>query len=509
MAQKGKKPTTDDNEGLFSEIARKFKANPGLYIGSVVILLLVSVTFLAGDFLFRGGGGDIDLTFGYYDKVPISWLPGNRFSQYVEQLERQYRGSIDPNDFQATISLWNQAFEMTAVYTAVLQEVKRSNYEVPERIVDREVARMPQFQENGRFSPALYRQMSDTSRLTLWRQVRDELTVIQFYNDLFTLSMPESESNFISGMASDMRTFEMVSFLVDDFPNSEYLAYAVENADLFRTIHLSRIIVSSEREARRILESIGNETTTFEDAAKAQSQDGFADRGGDMGIRYTFELEREIPNNDIRERIFSLGREELSEIIQLDDSWAFFRVEDELKPADFDDETTMDRVRSYMRNFQRGLMEDWAIKQAEEFIAEVQTEGFDSAARRIGKETHVVGPLPINYGNIELFPSLELFSIPEFSRQELLDLSRNTNFWRTVFSAQLNTPSEPLVHGRNVLVFFPTEQVEADEERINEIASMYSSSLNRITEISLQPYFMNSPRMDNRFWETYFRFFLQ
>jgi hypothetical protein len=306
-----------------------------------------------------------------------------------------------------------------------------------------------------------------------------------------------------------MRTFDIVSFQVDAYPDSEYLAYGTEHPDLFRSIHLSRIsVASSEKEAQSILASIKDGTSTFEDAARAQSQDGYADRGGDMGIRYIFELEEEITDNQDREKITGLGREELSDVIRIGERWAFFRVEDELKSADFEDEMVMEKIRSYMRNYQRGRMEDWAIKEARDFIFDVNAADFDSALESLGKSKSSFGPIPINYGNVDLFNSLESFDIPDLSRQELSDLSKNENFWKTAFYTQVNTPSEPLVQGGKVIVLLPTEEIESEETSIEGIASTYSSYwLDYMMEQSLQTYFLNSPKMDNRFFDTYFRYF--
>ena len=514
MAKKDSKNHVNEKDSGLSEIMGKFKANPALYIGSVIILVLVVVTFVGGDFLSGGRryvqkGGD--LTFGYYDNVPISWVAGNRLSQYYDQLVRRYRDQIDLNNFQIAMSLWSQAFEAAAVNIAVLQEMKRSGYEPPEKVVDREVAKLSQFQdEKGNFSIFLYRQMSESSRLSLWRQVREELTAIQFYNDIFGLLIPAGEKEFITKMGSDMRSFGMVYFPVDDFPDSEYLSWARENADLFKSIHLSKITINSgERAAKKILESIKDGTTTFEDAARAQSQDNYADRGGDMGVQYAYDLERDITDEQARENIFSLGKGELSAVVKLDDRWVFFRIEDEIKPADFDDGAVMDRVRSYMRNYERGRMEDWAIARADEFIADAKEDGFDNTARRKSRERSNIGPLPINYGNVGLFTTLSEFNISALQERELSELSKNTNFWKTAFSTPLNTPSSPLVHGNKVLVFFPDLQIEIDKERADGISSMYSDYwLGSITEQSLQPFFMNSPRMKNNFWETYSKFFL-
>jgi len=295
----------------------------------------------------------------------------------------------------------------------------------------------------------------------------------------------------------------MVSFPVESYPETEFMAYAQQNADLFRTIHLSKITVNTnEREARRILDTIKNGTSTFEDAARAQSQDGYADRGGDMGSRYAFDLDSDIPNSQVRESIFSIRRGELSDVIQVADSWMIFRVEEELKQADFTDFSTMDRVRAYLRNFDRGRMEDWAVARAMEFIADVNVSGFDEAVYLHNLEKQFFGPLPINYGGIDLFSTLDSFNISGIDTQNMIN---NENFWRIAFSSDLNNPSLPFVQGSNVLVLLPTEQIYAEEAEIENITSMYSSYWTSfVAERSIQSYFLNNDRMDDRFLESYF-----
>jgi len=509
MAQNDKKVTAVGKDPAGSELYRKFKANPVLFIGTVVVLVLVIVSFVLVPAFVPDSGGGVDWTFGYYDKVPIAIVPGNFFSQYYEQLLSDYRNIVDINDFSVGIYLWRQAFEGAAVHTAVLQEMKRSNYTVPTSTVDREFAKMPQFWENGVFSTVLFRQMSETTRLVLWRQLNDNIAKYQYYSDLGNLLLPSTEADFIGNMFSNMRSFDIVTFSVDDYPDSEFLSFAGNNADLFRTIHLSMIsVTSSEREARRILETVRNGTSTFEDAARDHSKDGFADRGGDMGIRYVYEIEREITDASARAGIYRLRRGELSDVINVGSTWAFFRVEDELKAGDFQEDAVMERVRSYVRNFQRGIMEDWTIAQAREFISDAEFSGFDSAAWLRGMEKSSFGPLPINYGSLDIHTSLKSFTIPILTSTEISDLSINENFWRIAFSTRVNTPSEPFVQGSKVIVLLPTEQIAADEERAADVAMLYSSYwLNYITEQSIQPYFMHTPKMDDRFWDTYYRLF--
>jgi parvulin-like peptidyl-prolyl isomerase len=512
MALKSKKTTERDKDSSSSEILHRFKTNPALFIGTIIVLILVIVSFVLVPALVpegRKGGGD--LTFGYYDKVPISWVPGNYFARYQEYIAQYYQRIMDTSQLQYEgLNIWRQAFEGAAVHTAILQEMKKSKYTVPVKTVDKEVAKLPQFQdEKGRFSPTLYQKMSSNSRLVLWRQMQEELTKTQYLDDMKGLLQSTEEAKFIGNMSSKMRSFETTAFQVDAYPDSEYLAFARGNPDLFKSIHLSRISVnSSEKEALSILASIKDGTSTFEDAARSQSQDGYADRGGDMGVSYLFELEQEITDAQDREKIISLNKDELSGVIKAGERWAFFRAEEELKPANFEDEAVMERVRAYMRNYERGRMEDWAVEQAKAFIADANSDGFDSALEKHGKSKGSFGPVPVNYGSVDLFASLESLSITDFSSQDLSDLSRNHNFWKTAFSTRLNTLSEPLVQGSKVLVLFATEQIEAEESSIEGIASTYSSYwLSNANDQSFQTYFINSSKMDNRFIDTYFRYF--
>jgi len=507
MAQKEKKNPNKDKESSSGEISRRFKQNPALFIGTVVVLVLVIVSFVLVPALTpqaAGAGGEY--TFGYYDKVPIAWVPGNVFSRYRDQavwnLQAQGR---DVNDFYAYYEVLRSAFESTVVHTAVLQMMKKSNYAVPEKTVDREVAKLPQFQENGRFSRALYNQMSDSTRLTLWRQVSEDLSNQLFFNDYQNLLVPSTEVDFIVNMASVLREFELVYFKIDDFPESEYLAFARNRSSLFDTIHLSMISVNSnEREARRILDSIKDGTVTFEEAARNHSLIN-AETGGYLGSRYAYELDSLVPDAEARRLLLSLGRGGLSDLVRIEENWAIFRIEEELKKVDLEDESLLERVRAYLVNNEKGLMYDWATEQANEFIADAKESGFENAANWRNMERHKIGPLPINYGSIALYYMLEYFPISGFTEQDMQNMAANENFWKTAFSTSLQTPSAPFVQGDYVLVLFPIDQTSAEENDLENIKSMYSSYwVQYIAEQSLQTYFLESDKMEDNFINVFF-----
>jgi hypothetical protein len=549
MASKEKTP--HPHEKHESEMLRRFKANPFIFIGSFFILALVVVAFVMPSSARMGSGrGGPDLTFGYYDKVPITYVPGNYFSEMVDQYRPASRGGDDP---YAGYEQWYRAFQETVIHTAMLREMSKAGYSAPAKTVDREVAKLPYFQDNGRFSSALYRQMDETRRLNLWRQIQDSIVKTRYSVDVSGLLTPSAEGEFIGNMAVHQRSFEIAVFDVDSYPDEEYDAYLSDHRERFGTTHLSMIAVSSnEREAQKILASIRDGETTFEDAARAHSKDNYADRGGDMGIKAAHELSYDIPDEAVREKALALGKGEYSDIMKADvlmrdpstggadfaPGWVFFRAEEAVQAADITDPAVLDRVRTYVRNYARGRMEDWAIEQANSFIAQVNETGFEAAVSGQGVVTRTFGPVPLNYGNVDLFPPLptqealtglnrildpdnylayeyrSLLSayragISEKTVSEISSAASDENFWKAAFSTPVNTPSQPVVRESKVLVLFPTGETEAESESVEQISSLFNSFwLSRNSQQSLYSFILNSPKLEDKFIDMYFRIFM-
>jgi len=490
-----------------SELLHRFKTHPFLFIGTFLVLIIIIVAFVLVPAIVPEAGrrASVDLTFGYYDKVPITYVPGNYFAQYYEMVSRYRQNQDSENYGYMGYQIWRESYEAAALHTAILQEMKNAGYTTPVKKVDREVAGLPQFQENGRFSSTLYNRMDNNSRLSLWRQVQEEIAEKHFRSDVTGLLKPSAEAEFIGRMEARQRSFKVTVFDVDAYPDEEYEAYAREHSDLFRNVRLSMVTLgSSEREARRVLDSIKNGETTFEDAARAHSKDVYADRGGDMGMKMFHELSVDIPEEETRDLVISLAAGDYSNVIKTEAGWLFFRCEDAAQEADLTDPAVMEKVKAYLRNFERGRMEDWAINKASEFIALANERGFDEALSLQGLRSGSFGPVPVNFGNIELFTTLQAQSVPELSGS-----AENENFWKVAFSTPVGKPSRWIVQGSSVLVLFPVEEIEAEASRQETIASNFSAYwLDYMIGQSMQQFFLNSPKMEDKFMDVYFRYFV-
>jgi hypothetical protein len=180
-------------------------------------------------------------------------------------------------------------------------------------------------------------------------------------------------------------------------------------------------------------------------------------------------------------------------------------LEASLQGASPGDTNFMDKIRTYILDFERGQVEDWLINQANEFAAAVKADGFDSALSERNLEKRSFGPLPLNYGGVDLFTSLSSASVEELSSAE-----SNENFWKRAFFTELNTPAEPLVLGSNVVVLYPTEETVKDAADAENIKTAYDSYwLSYNAERSLRTFFITNEKLEDNFMGTYLLNFMQ
>ena len=501
MPSREKKPSQIKDESGKSELVRRFKANPFLFTGTVVILVIIVIAFVFVPAIVPDAFGGGDLTFGFYNRVPIQYVPGNHF-HHVQQflMQRHQPAHDDPNFMQTVAQIWRHAFEEAAIRIGILDKMRQAGFIVPEDVINREMAELPHFQENGRFSLARYRAMDNNTRMTLWRQVHENYIVEHYLSDVANVRTPSNEVSFVSAMGSRQRTFDLAVFSMHSFPFSEIISFTEANPQLFRTARISGITVTTEREARQVLNFVGNGTMSFEEAAQKHSQDWAASRGGEMGSYMSFELGWVIANDEARESILNLQPGELTNVYRVPGGWAFYRLDEAVHQADVDDPAMYVRLRNYFMHNMRGRVEDWVFSEVERFSALAQEIGFDGAIAAEGMVKRSFGPISLNFGNSVLFTSISGVGVPE-----LQHAGDNGFFWRAAFLTPIGTLSRPIVIDETILVLLPLEETQMDESDIGFIESYYPFWINSSVEEASRSYFLNNEKMDDRFLETFWR----
>lgn len=508
---------------------RRFRQQPFVFTGTVVVLVLVVVTFVfwgAGDWILpnRSALSNNQLTFGYYDNIPVELTPGSFFAltrqSYIDYYRSAYQWSGENADMQST----QQAFTLAVVRTAVLDMVKKARYMPPQALVDKQVSELPKYQENGIFSVLRYRQETSARHIQTVQEVREGMLIERYQDDVIgrtedgpeakfipAIKIPAAEADFFGAMAGPVRSFLMAVFPYSGFPDSEIVSYVDKNPELFQNTHLSQLTISSsENDAKQILSSLQNGTTSFEDAAIAQSKDAFAANGGDAGERMVYELDALIPDESVRASVVSLAEKALSPVIKTSAGWTIFRAESAAAAPDTANKAVLDKIRARLNDTERGVIEDWLIARANEFALAAGTGDFTAAAERFGAQTLDFGPVPVNFGDNALFPTL---SPPNTTPNHELGVAANSeNFWKTAFSTAVGAVSAPFVIDaslNSVVVLQPLSETADDEEAADNARAEFLAgfaSYETQDEI-LRDTVVNSDKFRNEFSARYFEVF--
>ncbi len=467
MASEDKKKRGGDSEPRTKISTRR----PFLYLFSVIVLVIIVVTFVGAPLITQTAGGSRRLVFGSYRGEEIVYSPGNYFARQYQQAAARARDQGQDSDLQTQLrQVWRQAFNQALFHTAVMQKAEQSGLVVSESRVDREIAQHPQFQENGSFSGDAYRQTSSQERFSLRTYLREQAIQQRYVADkLQAMKTSPGEIEFVQDMASPERSFRYVAFDYTDYPREEVLGFARDNRELFRRIDLSVITITGEEaEAGRIREQIANRESTFEEMARAHSADQFADTGGDMGRRYFYELEPDVEDTEQLEQVFELPQGDLSPVIDARNGWVIYRVNQTAQPIDLDNEDAIADVRSYLSTFERGRIEDYMAEQATTFREAASGSSFADAAAAQGLSVNQTGYFPINYGNLPIFGRVNSQDSDVLSRAAFRE-----SFFVTAFGLDQEEVSEPVTLRNALVVLQLDDEREASEDSVAFLDTYY------------------------------------
>ncbi|MDR2842175.1 MAG: peptidylprolyl isomerase [Spirochaetaceae bacterium] len=525
MASKDKKSSFSHRDSGKEELAKRFRQNPFIFIGTFVVLVLVIVSFVLVPAIVPQG---VELsisasTFGYWDGKPIAYTSGSLFYNFQKQYEddsqaRRARMQIQyQTEGQSKSALWNEnfdvwsnAFNAAVMRTAVLDIMKKSGYQPPKELIDKMVASLPLFQVNGRFSSPKFEDLKRTDPiriLTMWQDVRDNYVAQRFYEDAGSLLVSSQEADFIGSMAKTERTLKIATMTYSAFPDSALISFVEKNPANYKELQLSQITIkSSEKDAKNLLADIKNKKTTFEAAARSQSEDNFKDKGGDAGVRYVFEFAGVVTNDEDRASLANLTEGSFSDVYKSPEGWVFFSALKDAKNPDLSNSASLEKVRSYFNFAERGTIEDWLLDKANELVRLSKKVSFDEAANTMEFSVGEVGPISINYGNSSLFTVLDSSKIPSFSNA----ITRDKNFWKTAFLTKIQSPSEPIVLSGGgsdcVAVIYPTEEIIQDDSDLEAIKSNFSTYWeNQTINQEIQNSILTSKKFENNFFNAYTR----
>jgi parvulin-like peptidyl-prolyl isomerase len=295
-----------------------------------------------------------------------------------------------------------------------------------------------------------------------------------------------------------------VTFPFSSYPDEDVRAYAAANSGIFSEIRLSRITVADEETANRVVARLDARELPFDEMARDESQDSYAEDGGLMGwIRYHDITD--LISSEEADGLFSLSAGSIAGPFETRFGWVVFRVEQAATAPNPDD--ILDDVRAYMESDEVGLLEDAMISRAEAFREAAAASGFNVAASEENLEVGSTGFFPLNYGGDTL-----IGGVPDTSTHpELVPAVRSDEFWvNTLALAEIGDVSEPVVLGDAVVVFTLGDVRDAQafpEEWSDWRRQQMEAEFMRTRQDDLQGLVLDSPLLRDEFSSAYARVF--
>ena len=448
-----RRATQKKGDNVSDIIEKRHESHPFLYGFSVVVLVVVVVTFVLagpGGPLSRGGAGNGgSVVFGSYDGHEISYYPGSYFAQQRDAIASQYRSTS--TDEQTVQTVWYQAFLSTAQHVAILDMAATAGVTVTEDAVDKALLTYPAYlDENGKFSETRYNAASTSDRASARKLMRENLVQNAVVTDIATgIQQGSKENQFISDMAKNERSFTFVSFPFSSFPVEEVRKYGEANKSRFTKIKLSRILIKSgQSEADQIRRKIADKTSTFEELAKTYSKDTYADKGGDMGWRYAYDLEADFEAKDTAQKVLALKAGELSDVMKGTFGWMIYRCDSEAVSPDFTSPAVLDDVRKYVSSYEKGKIEDYFTGRATQMQHRADAVGLETAAREQQMSVATLQPFPINLANT--FDFAQMKATPDTATPQ--NAAYSEDFFYRAFSLGKDQVSAPIILDDEVML---------------------------------------------------------
>jgi PPIC-type PPIASE domain/SurA-like N-terminal domain len=505
-ARDSQKASRKDTEQPGKDRSRRSRMSPWMYAFSVGILVVIVVTFVGGPMLSGTGSGG-SISFGSYAGEEIEYVPGNYLSRQKDAIAEQVSQSgTDSNLEWVAYQVWRAGFQNTVIHTAILQSAERSGLRFAEETIDKALTGYSGYLENGVFSASRYRDTPNTEKASIRKYYREELIHNQYMNDiLYGAKVPSAATDFIKGMASSERSFFYLRVGYEQFPEDLVWNYAEQNSDLFRKISLSRITVnSSEENARSIHQQVSADQALFEEVARTQSKDAYAEAGGYIGWQYYYSLSSDLEAKEDVDAVFGLSAGEVSDVIATPYGWVIYKANEPAVEADRENRDDIETVRSYMERFERGTIEDYLVAEGASIRERAAEEGLENVSAE-GWESGETASFPLNYGNIEILKPVQdaneesgSFAAAAYDESVLTEL----------FSLGQESVSQPQILEDKVYIFELKEITEADPQSLGTLDFYYAYLAQQYTESDMRAAILGSDKFEDNFDAVFSKYFL-
>ncbi len=463
---KTKNNTVEKQGKQTAAVEHKRKVTPGWIFG-MVVLILIAVSFVMAPAIQAVVGqksNSTGIVFGTYGKDEIKYANGNYFYKQVQNYADQYKGSTT-NQTQALYQIWKSAYDSTVLFTAVNQLASKAGIIAADEVVKRAIIDSGAYDKDGKFDVTTYQNASAETKASVEQSIRTNLPYQTVIDDVGSVLSSTAEADYIANMASNGRSFRYVAITPALYPDNLASQYALENKQLFYSMDMSVITVSTQEEAQSLYDSIKSGSTTFEDAATANSLDSYAQDGGKVGKLYYYGIVSNFKTPDEAVALLSASEGDVLGPFEATNSWTLYKMNSTPEEGDYASADLLATVKAYLANSDDAIIDTYLSDIATQMKTEATSSDLDTVAAAHGLTVSEVGSTPYNQGK-----SNYMASFSNTDKDGLLGTAASDNtVAQQLYSADQNTILDPIKSGISYLL------VQTGEDKTDDSMSSYIS----------------------------------
>ena len=486
-----------------SQQSKHYSHKKWLYIGTIIILVIVAITFLGGPAIrFWDSNSRGKIIFATYHGKDISYQSGNFFSYAYDAYADQIGlNSLNDEDVSFRLQLiWRQAYNDTLLRTATIDFAEPRGAYASRSAIDNAIIKLPRFQENDEFSIERYRNTTSQDLYQLSAVIKDDIIFNKVYTSLVDfVSFSNQEKDFFIQMGKDKYSFTIVPFEKKQYPNKELVQYFKTNKKKFQSFTLFSITFKGDKkDIQEYRRQIVDGEKTFEEQARLISTDRFADQGGLQGEIYAYAL-RNTYNDTIIQKILSLKKDNTSGVLEVSKgNYVLFKMGSEKKYIDIKKKENLTRIRDYIEQNDSSVLTQYLLKKAQEFKQDAQSNGFYRTVLQLSLKSYTLDPFPLNYGNITELGTLHSDNISGIAAGAFQE-----EFFKVFFSLSPGDVSDPVLIRETYYVAL-LDSITEDTPSISD--NEYRTFVKKIKQNSYQSFIIKEKYLDNFFQESFDRY---
>jgi hypothetical protein len=168
-------------------------------------------------------------------------------------------------------------------------------------------------------------------------------------------------------------------------------------------------------------------------------------------------------------------------------------------------------VRSYLDRYQAGLVQDYALQKAKDFVSRARQTSFAKAAAADKLTVDNTTFFPMNYQNAYMLKPVQsetqgAATVSATTASTLQDALYSEDFFKAAFSIREGEVSEPVVLGQAVVVLSLRAEREAPKIDLDMMSDYYAYYAQQATATDIDTELMDPSKLVDKFDQTYLQY---